>query len=228
MALWATFLEASRAALTLSLDRLAAVPDLPQLGPAALLIVLLAGVSETLGESVVLFINRVPPRRFVASLLVSGALFAFTYLFLAASVYSVARWLFSPQAAFSLIAVLVGVSFAPRMFGFIEFVPYFGQPLATLLQAWSLLALLAAAAALGADPLQALVAVVLGAVLLAALQRTVGRPFGYLATRLRWLTAGVRLREPREALASALVDVGDSHSEERRRERGDGRAGGAK
>ena len=199
MALADAFRESALAAFALSADRLAAVPGLPRAGAAALAIVLLAGLAEAAGESVVLFVNRVRPRRFVLSLLVSALIFAFTYLFLAGSVYAVAHLVIGPHVPLLTVTVMVGVAYAPRMLGFLAFLPYFGQPLALVLHGWSVLALLA-----GVSLVQALAAVALGALLLAVLQRTVGRPFVYVATRLRWLTAGVRLATPQEAVEQAL------------------------
>jgi len=209
MTLADAFREATLAAFSVSAERLAAVPDLPRVGAAALAIVLLAGLSEAAGESVVLFVNRVRPARFVLSLLVSAVIFASTYLFLAGSVYAVVRLLVGPHVPLLTVTVAVGVAYAPRMLGLLAFLPYFGQPLALVLQGWSVLALLAGVrGTMDATLLQALAAVALGALLLAVLQRTVGRPFAYVARRLRWLSAGVRLATPREAVERLLEDEG--------------------
>src|SRR5690606_30669122 len=192
------------------MERLAVVPSLPDASTATLLIVLLAGVSEAAGESVVLFVNRVRPRRFFLSLAVSGLLFVFTYLFLSGSVIAVTRWLLGPDVRAFDMAIVVGAAFAPRMFGFLGFLPYFGQPLGALLQAWSVLAALRGVrAVLGAGILEAIAAVALGALLLAVLQRTVGLPLVYVARRLLSATAGVRLTSIDEAveLSAAEDDV---------------------
>ena len=216
MPLGDTFREASQAALSLSLERLATVPDLERAGAAALIVVLLAGVSEAAGESVVLFVNRVRPRRFVLSLLVSALIFAFAYLFLAGSVYAVARLLLGGEVPLLTVTTMVGVAFAPRMFGFLAFLPYFGQPVSLALQGWSVLATMAGVrATLGATVLQALATVVLGALLLVVLQRTVGRPFVYVAGRIRSATAGVRLATPEEAVEQVLEETGEDPVEER-------------
>ncbi|MBI3957273.1 MAG: hypothetical protein HY328_00590, partial [Chloroflexi bacterium] len=55
----------------------------------ALLVVFLAGLSEGVGQSIVLFINRITPRRFVLSLLLSAATHAVGYLFWAATIWLV-------------------------------------------------------------------------------------------------------------------------------------------
>ena len=49
----------------------------------ALLIVLAAGLSLAVGQSIILFINRVKPIRFMVSLLLNAVLFVFGFLFLA-------------------------------------------------------------------------------------------------------------------------------------------------
>ena len=199
-----SFAEAARAALTLSFDGLAGLPGLPDAGAVALTIVLLAGISEAAGESVVLFVNRVRPRRFVLSLAVSGLIFVFTFLFLAGSVFTVTRLLLQPEVRPFDVAVVVGVAFAPRMFGFLGFLPYFGQPIGILLQSWSVLvALRGVRAVFGTTLLEAIAAVALGALLLAVLQRTVGWPLVYVARRLLSVTAGVKLTSVDEALDAA-------------------------
>lgn len=197
----------------------------PAGGRFAVAVVLLVGLSEAVGESVVLFINRVSPRRFLLSLLISAILFVFTYAFWTASIYLVAHYVFGAAAPVWLVARVVGFAYAPRLLGFLAFLPYFGGPISTLLQLWSLLAvLLGAMAALELAPLQAVASVVLGGLLLMTLERTVGRPILALARWVRGRVAGVQLVTDRRRLRS-LIDAGPDPglSPPRGSERGGGR-----
>lgn len=177
-------------------------------GRLAFVVVLLVGLSEALGESVVLFVNRVSPRRFAVSLLISAVLFAFTYLFVTLSIFVVARFIVAAPVEFAAVARVVGFSYAPRLFGFLEFLPFLGVPVQATLRAWSVLALLVGVgSALALSPGQALASVLLGSLLLLSIERTVGRPLIGLARWLRTRAAGVELVTDRRKLLD-LIDAG--------------------
>lgn len=181
-------------------------------GQLALLVVLVAGVSEAVGNSVVLFINRVRPTRFLLTLLVSSVILAFTYLFWTLTVFAVARLAFGVQSDYALIAEVVAFGFAPRIFGFIEFLPVLGRPFGVILQIWSLLAvLLGVATVLALEPWQALLTVALGALVLLTLQQTVGRPLLALAHWLQARASGVNLVLDRKGL-TRIVNAGQRRS----------------
>lgn len=204
----AAVLDLVRGALALSSDFAEAVVGTPGAGRVAAVVVVLAGLSEALGESVVLFVNRVRPAHFVRSLFISAAIFAFTYLFLAASIWVVARLWLQPDAGFSQIATVVALAQAPRLFGFLVFLPYFGLPVSVLLWIWSLLATtVGVAELLGLVAWEAAAVVALGSLLLLTLQRTVGRPLLALARIARRRAAGVELVTDRRQIL-ALIDSG--------------------
>lgn len=198
------------------------VVNTPGAGRLAVVVVVLAGLSEAVGESVVLFVNRVKPSHFVRSLFISALIFAFTYLFLAASIWGVARLFFQPEAQFTQVATVVALAQAPRLLGFLVFLPYFGLPVSVLLWIWSLLATtVGVAELLDLTAWQAPVVVALGSVLLLTLQRTVGRPLLALARIARRRAAGVELVTDRRELLK-LIDSGPDeglrpHVPERRR-----------
>jgi len=173
-----------------------------------LILVLLVGLSEAVGESVVLFLNRVKPRRFILSLVISAVLFAFTYGFWVLSIYLVTRFAFDSDATVVTIARIVAISYAPRLFGFLAFIPFFGVPISYALQLWSLLAMIqGVTVVLGLSPLQAVASVVLGAVLLLVLNSTIGRPITGIARWLRARAAGRPIVTDRRRLRQ-LVDAG--------------------
>lgn len=183
-----------------------AAAEVAGVGRIAVAVAILAGLSEAVGESVVLFVNRVKPAHFVRSLLISALIFAITYLFLAASIWAVATFVLGADGSFGSIAAVVALAQAPRLFGFLAFLPYFGLPISVLLWIWSLLATTSGVAALlQLAPWEAAVAVMLGGLLLLTLQRTVGRPLLALARLVRARAAGVQLVTDRRKL-SALID----------------------
>lgn len=173
----------------------------PGSGQLAVAMVLIAGLSEAVGNSVVLFVNRVRPVRFLLTLVVVSIVFAFTYLFWTLTVHLIARFAFSVSVSYTVVAELVAFGFAPRVFGFLEFMPVLGRPVASLLRIWSLLAvLLLVATILALSPWQALATVALGAVALLTLQQTVGRPLLNMGNWLQRRAAGVNLVLDRKGL----------------------------
>lgn len=178
-------------------------------GRLGVLVLILAGLSEAVGESLVLFVNRVKASHFGRSLLISALIFAVTYLFLAASIWAVARFWIHPQAQFLQIAAVVALAQAPRLFGFMVFLPYFGLPASVVLWTWSLLATtLGVAELLELAPWEAAATVSLGGLLLLTLQRTIGKPLLALARIARRRAAGVELLVTDRRLLQQLIDVG--------------------
>lgn len=108
---------------------------------AALIIAFLAGVSEMLGQSVILVINRVALYRFLASLAFTGFTYVFTALAWALSAIAVAPLtrlgVLTPNEIAGVIGV-VSLAFAPRLFGVFSIAPYFGQALGNILEAFAL------------------------------------------------------------------------------------------
>ena len=154
-------------------------------------VVLLAGVSSAIGQSAVLFINRIRPGRFVGSLLVSAVIYIFTYLFWTVSILLIARYVFGSVAAWGTVARAVGLGYAPQLFSFLAFMPFFGVPILILLSLWSLLAVIVGiGVTLGLPLWQALLCSVLGWLMLQLLERTVGRPVVAARNWLRRSVAG--------------------------------------
>jgi hypothetical protein len=167
----------------------------------SLAVVFLAGVSAAVGQSVVLFANRVAPRRFVLSLLLSGIVFTLVYLFWSTSLWLIAVYVFGHPRAYLSALRTVGLAYSPQLFGFLVMTPYFGAFLAALLSVWNLLAIVVATRTVfHLTTLQAVASAALGWMLLQLLQRTIGRPVLSLGRRLRIAVAGRRLVPLTEAL----------------------------
>jgi hypothetical protein len=161
----------------------------------ALLVVGLAGLSEALGQSLVLFINHVRPRRFVLAVLLSVLAYIAGYVLWTGSVWLVGVHAFGRDLAWAPVAAAVGLAYAPQLFAFFELTPFLGSPFAILLSLWSLLAILVALrVGLGLETWQAAAAGGLGWLLLQAWRWTLGRPFVALGRWVEQRAAGVPLR----------------------------------
>ncbi|QYO68073.1 hypothetical protein [Leptolyngbya sp. 7M] len=107
----------------------------------ALLTVLLAQLSLAIGQIIVLFVNRVKPIRFVFSLLISAVLYTFGFLFLVFSTWLICQLPWSVSVSFLTLVKVLGLSYAPLLFGFLGALPYLGEPILSLLSVWHLLAM---------------------------------------------------------------------------------------
>lgn len=105
-------------------------------------LVLLAGLSDTLGQSVVLFANRVRRRRFAISLVMYALVFVLAVLAWAALVWLLAQVLFGVERPFRDVFLVVSASHAPMLFGFLALLPYLGNAIDHILRIWVLLALM--------------------------------------------------------------------------------------
>lgn len=160
----------------------------------ALIIVLAAGLSQALGQSIILFVNRVKPFRFVLSLLLASLLFAISYLFWVGSTWVVYQTIFRQGISPFGLARTLGLAYAPQLLEFLVALPYFGVPISILLSIWSFLAFLVGmTSTLNLTVGQAATCGLLGWVMLQVLQRTIGRPIAALGRWLSNTTAGVSL-----------------------------------
>jgi hypothetical protein len=140
-------------------------------------VVMVAGISLLLGQSVILFLNQVKPGRFALSLVINGILLGVGWIVWSAVVWGIGRWLFTEEPRFALVLRLVGLSYAPLVFGFLILMPYLGPFVQRVLFAWSFIIALRAVAytfAVGFWP--ALLCVGLGWLLLVLLTASAGRP----------------------------------------------------
>ena len=171
----------------------------------ALGVVFAAGLSLGLGQSVVLFTNHIRRSRFIASLLVGGALYVLGFLFLIASIWLVASTAFGREQLFIPLVRAVGLSYAPYLFGFFVLTPYLGSFFGVILSLWNLGALLIAlGVTLDLSLFQALFCSALGWLLLQVVGRTVGRPIQALARFTRRLAAGQSVELNRQRLQDII------------------------
>ncbi|HZZ00230.1 MAG TPA: hypothetical protein VFE36_11695 [Candidatus Baltobacteraceae bacterium] len=159
-----------------------------------LTIVLLAGFSEAVAASIVLFANRVQPARFIFTWAIDSLLFVFGYFFLVGSTWVVCRILHAPQVPFRELAAIFAVSYAPLLFSFLGALPLLGPGLLNLLRAWHFLALIVGlAAVIHVTFVAAACYVALGWIGVILAQQSFGKPIAELGTRVLDAVAGVRL-----------------------------------
>ena len=130
-------------ALRLDPGVFAFVEQYPQSAWVVAGIVFLAGASTLLGQSAVLFINRVRKSRFVISLITNGLIFIVSYIVWGFIVWLAGRILFDIDPPWGQFVRMVGLSTAPLVFGFLVLIPWMGPFVGKVLNVWSLLILVA-------------------------------------------------------------------------------------
>ncbi|MEZ4622052.1 MAG: hypothetical protein R2867_41990, partial [Caldilineaceae bacterium] len=160
----------------------------------ALMIVLLAGLSEALGQSIILFVNRVSPRRFVIALIITAANHVVGYLLWVVTVRVVGYYIFARFVPWPVVASAVGLAYAPQILAFFELTPFFGNSFSILFSLWSMMAIVVAVRfGLGLETWQAIVVSGVGWLAIQLWRRTIGRPIYGLGRWLQRRAAGVPL-----------------------------------
>lgn len=191
--------------LALNSEAFEQINTLPDGSTVALVVVLAASLSQVLAQSVILFVNRVTPVRFVFTLLIGAVLFASGYLFLVLSTWSIGFAPFAVAVPFDVVARTLGFSYAPLVFSIFGAMPYLGEPILTVLSLWQLLAMIVGfAAASNTDVWQAFGTVALGWLTLWAIQHTIGQPIARFGHWVACQVAGVELVTQRERLAAII------------------------
>ena len=134
----------------LRFDENAYIAAVGQEGGTALTITLLflAGLSITLGQSVVLFTNQVRRRRFVISIITFAALFVLGVVVWAATIWLLASLIFDAEETYRNTLIVVALSYTPYLFGFLVLLPYLGIVISVFLRAWVYLGILLSVSAL--------------------------------------------------------------------------------
>lgn len=181
----------------------AAIQRAPRGIIVAIVVVLLAGFSEALGQSIILFINRVSPRRFMMALLTTTASHLVGYLLWVITVWLVGYYVFERFNPFVAVASAVGLAYAPQILAFFELTPFFGNSFSIILSLWSMMAVvIAVRVGIGLETWQAIVASGLGWIIIQLWRRTIGRPLYALGRWLQRRAAGVALEYTPQDLPS--------------------------
>jgi len=189
-----TFFKIVGAILRRERGVIAAVHDQPGVLYLSVAIVLVAGLSERIGQSVILFVNEIGPRRFVISIFIGSVLFLGGYVLWIASIWVIATLLFRPDVSLLAVIRAVGLGYAPLVFGFLGLIPYFGTGILTILYFWVFVAIVfAVGTVLSLTVYQSVIVSLAGGLVILVMRATVGKPFVRWARRLRNLAAGKRL-----------------------------------
>lgn len=190
-----SFAETVRQALVLDEDIYAAIQQWNGGIWMALAVVGLAGLSQSLGQSLVLFVNHVRPRRFVLAMILSAVNYTVGYLLWSSSVWLVGSYTFGRDVSWMAVATVVGLAYAPQLLAFFELTPFLGNPFGLLLSLWSMVAIVVAVRiGLDLETWQAVAASGLGWLLIQVWRRTLGRPIYALGRWLERRAAGVPLQ----------------------------------
>jgi hypothetical protein len=154
-------------------------------------IVFLAGASTLLGQSAVLFINRVRKSRFIISLITNGLIFHISYIAWGFTVWLVGRVLFEMNPPLGQFVRMVGLSTAPLVFSFFVLIPWMGPFVGKVLNVWSFLILFAIVQfEFNIGYWGALLCVGLGWLLSLALTNVLGKPVVALRNKIFQMVSG--------------------------------------
>jgi hypothetical protein len=172
----AEFFSLIGSALSLNRNELAMAATSPGALMASLWIAFFGGASLMLGQSVVLFANRVSRRRFAACLAIAGLVYAAGLVVWGVTIWASAR-IFGYDIPARTITFAVCVGQAPLLFGFLSLFPVLGTSIQRILMVYSLLVVVAAlSAVLEVRVWQAALLAALGWLVRAGLDRALTRP----------------------------------------------------
>lgn len=157
----------------------------------AVTVATLAGVSTLLGDSVVLFLNRVRGWRFLFTMFLNAFGFVLLYALQALVITLVGPLIVGHNPGLAAVTRGVMLATAPMIFGFLVLIPYFGPAIARLLQAWGLLVLWVVVDTLfDTDKWTALLVTAIGWGLMQMLSWSLSRPVNWLGDRVWRLATG--------------------------------------
>ncbi|MDJ0556997.1 MAG: peptidase [Microcoleaceae cyanobacterium MO_207.B10] len=207
------FWELVSGALTLKPEVFHKINILPLGTEVTLVIILIVGLAQAIGQCIVLFINKVKQLRFILSLGISAILFAFSFGFWAISIWLVSNIIFNTSLELLTVIRTLGLSYAPQIFSFLIGLPYLGIPIGLLLSLWSLLAEITALKYLTELNIWGAFACnILGWIVINILQRTIGRPITAFGKWILNLTAGTKLVTDKQELKDIVMTSNQSLS----------------
>lgn len=175
-------------------------------GQGAGLTILLAAISDGLGsQSIVLLVNRITPLRFALNLLLSVALYFLSALAWMTSIWLAAGLVLGDHSPLPQLIGAVSLAYIPLWFSALALIPYLGQAIGPLLNAWSLaIALGAVSLVFNFGLLEALLGTALGWLALVLVRTLLGRPSDQLG---HWLWAATTGRDRRIDLESLPLSL---------------------
>jgi len=163
-------------------------------------IVLIGGLSLMVGQSVVLFANRVSPARFILSLVLGAINFLLDVLIVVIVVWGMANLLSGRAWLLGQVGRAVALASAPYWFSLFFLIPYFGLILERALKFYVVLALIVAVQSIFGIPfLDAILASVAALLISQFVSGILGKFLDPLADRITYALVGdTRLENARE------------------------------
>jgi len=169
--------------------------------PVIVAILFLAAVSESLGYSTVLYINRVPTERFIPSLSVNVLLYSSGVVFWVLSIWIMSRFIFSADITLVHLFRAIALAYVPQMLSFLVFIPLFGNAIRLGLNLVSfLLVIVFVQHCVQLMVWQTVLCVLLSFLILELLQHKVANPVREFASSLRNLAAGKEILVTKQEL----------------------------
>lgn len=133
-----------REALTLDAHFYEDAPNTRRTRRIAQTIVILAAISNLLGNAFILLINRVSIPMFVLALVLSGISVLLGYYFWTFTIWKIGDRFKPRHVSYQELLVPIGFAYAPQVFNFLTLIPLIGIPIQLVLAVWSLLAVIVA------------------------------------------------------------------------------------
>jgi hypothetical protein len=149
-------------------------------------VVLLAALSEAVGQSAVLFLNRLRPGRFALALSIAVMSNLLGYWAWATTIWLTVWLVFGQQVAYPTALTAVGLAYAPQMLALFAVVPYFGNLFGIGLSLWSMAAIVVAVSkGMGLEMWQAAMTGFLTWLIVQVWRRGLGRPIYAVGHRIQ-------------------------------------------
>ena len=166
----------------------------------------LAGASLLLGQSAVLFANRVTRGRFLLSLALNGVLNVVNLLIWGATVDLLAWLVYGVSIPLTTAAAIILLGSAPLVFAFLTLLPYLGVPLGWLLEIWSfIVVIIFLSDSRGLTLPQAFVIGFWGWLFIEVLNRAMGDRLGWVRNWIWRTVTGTRFDEDTEVLVADVT-----------------------
>ena len=156
----------------------------PDATAISIAIAIVAGASSLLGNSAVLFLNRIRGAQFALALFLNGLVLVALYAVEASAVMVLGSIFLGGNPPAWLVFRAVMLSTGPLVFGILTLAPYVGPAIARILQAWSAVILWAIVAALYGGNQWATLGVTLGAwAIMQVASRAIAGPISIVANK---------------------------------------------
>lgn len=203
------FLAAVGGILRLDPNAFRAVQTAPYGLSVAIWILVLGTVSSALGDCPLLFINRMPPGRWLLALAVESVLSIARLAIAILSFWLLLLILSLGEVSLQRVVLILGLGYAPMLLSIVVVLPSVGPLIGRLLYAWTIVTLLASlAVARNASPWEVLVPGVVAILLLLLARRWSDRVSMVVLSRISRRLVGIDVMQRTRTMDPQLVMSG--------------------